>query len=157
MTESREHKTATFSRHLCLYEMQGTQSGVLQICPCCSSSEVQDFNFYHIFFTTSLPFLICLHSWGTPEVQECCTPAKHSLTFSPAKPMFKVPALAGATFPCSTGNKTKRGKSFKPFSGQEWNHRRRSSLSIQERSEEKKTKILNVVHGFCKLLTVLTC
>lgn len=165
MTESREHKTATFSgtlhRHLCLYEMQGTQSRVLQISPCCSSSEVQNYNFYHTFFTTSLRFLICLHSWGTPEGTRMLHTCTTLSGFSPAKPVLKAPTLAGATFPCNTGNKTKRerGKSFKPFSGKPFFsfHRRMSNQSIQERSEEKGGKIPNVVHGSCEHLTALTC
>lgn len=102
------HFPGTWHRHLCLYEMQRTQSRVLQIGPCCSSSEMQDFNFYHIFFTTSLPFLICLHSWGTPEGTRMLHTCKPSLSFSPANPLFKVPALAGETFLCNTGKKTKR-------------------------------------------------
>lgn len=62
------HFPGTWHRHLCLYEMQRTQSRVLQIGPCCSSSEVQDFNFYHIFFYHLSPFShlppFLRNSWG---------------------------------------------------------------------------------------------
>lgn len=68
----------TLRRHLCLYEMQGTQSRALQIGPLCSSSEVQDFNFYHIFFTLFSPVSIPVELL---RVQECCTPTKTLVDF----------------------------------------------------------------------------
>lgn len=129
MTESRERKTATFSRLFAQAPLPVCDAG-------CCRSEVQDFNFYHIFFTTSLPFLICLHSWGTPEGTRMLHTYKTSLTFSPAKPCSRfLPRLGKLSLAMQGIKQKERRKSFKSFSGQGWNHRRRSSLNIQERSE----------------------
>lgn len=153
------HFPGTWHRHLCLYEMQRTQSRVLQIGPCCSSSEVQDFNFYHIFFYHLSPFShlppFLRNSWGYKNA----TLLQTLIEFLSSQPSVQGSCPGWGNFPLQYREKKQRerGKSFKPFSGQEWNHRRRSSLSIQERSEEKVRKIPNVVHGSCKHLTVLTC
>lgn len=151
------HFPCTFHRHLCLYELQGAQSMALQISPCCSSSEVEDFHFYHIFFTTSLFSSVSIpgNFWGYKDAAHLQNPSWLSLQPSPCS---RCLAWLGQLFLAIQGiEQRERGKSFKPSSGQGWNHRSRSSLRIRERSEEKRRKILNVGHGSCELLTALTC
>ena len=108
-----------------------------------------------MILTTSLPFLISLHFWGTPEGTRMLHTCKTPSDFSPAKPIFKAPALLGAHFPYNTGNKTKKGRKvlhawLRPGVGpqeQEQPVQLRKIRGEGEKSSERGTRLLRASHS----------